>query len=146
MSLNLGEACASVCLALTLLVLGVLADNHNLTLALDDLALLAHGLNGRSYFHLNYLLLASPGDSAAGDIIGRHLNRDLIAGKDPDKVHPEFTGNMCQNDVAIAYIHLEHGVGQGFNYRALEFDYIVFCQNKSPPKSGCSFFKYPLPW
>ena len=127
-------------------MLGVFADNHDLALALDDLALLAHGLNGRSNFHLNYLLLASPSDTAASDVIGRHLNGDLIAGKDPDKVHPEFTGNMRQNDVAIAYIHLEHGVGQGFNYRALEFDYIVFCQNKSPPKSGSSLFKYPLPW
>ena len=32
-------------------MLGVLADNHDLALALDDLALLAHGLHGRSYFH-----------------------------------------------------------------------------------------------
>ena len=37
---------------------------------------------------------------------------------------------MRQNDVAFADIHLEHGVGQGFYYRALEFDYIVFCQVK----------------
>ena len=122
-------------LTLTLLALRVLADNHDFTLALDDLALLAHGLHGRSYFHLFYLLLASPGDAAAGDIIGRHLHRDLVAGKDPDKVHPEFAGNMRQNDVAIADIHLEHGVGQGFNYRALEFDYVVFCQCNIPPKS-----------
>ena len=123
------------CLTLALLVLGVLADDHDFTLALDYLALFAHGLHGRSYFHLFYLLLASPGYSAAGDIIGRHLNRDLVAGKYPDKVHPELSGNMRQNDVAIADIHLEHGVGQGFNHRALEFDYIVFCQSKFPPKS-----------
>ena len=121
--------------ALALLVLGVLADNHDFALALDYLALFAHGLHGRSYFHLFYLLLASPGDAAAGDIIGGHLHRDLVAGKDPDKVHPEFAGNMRQNDVAIADIHLEHGVGQGFNYRALEFDYVVFCQCNIPPKS-----------
>ena len=41
-------------------MLRVLADNHYLTLALDDLALFAHGLYGRSYFHklnLHYLLL-----------------------------------------------------------------------------------------
>ena len=42
-------------LTLALLVLGVLADNHNAALALDDLALLAHGLHGRSNFHCNYL-------------------------------------------------------------------------------------------
>ena len=32
-------------------MLRVLADNHYLTLALDDLAFFAHGLYGRSYFH-----------------------------------------------------------------------------------------------
>ena len=117
-------------LTLALLVLGVLADNHNAALALDDLALFAHGLHGRSNFHLYFLLLASPHDTAAGDVIGRHLYGDLIAGKDPDKVHPELAGNMRQNDVAFADIYLEHGVGQGFYYRALEFDYIVFCQSK----------------
>ena len=116
-------------------MLGVLADNHDFALALDDLALLAHGLHGRSYFHLLYLLLASPHDAAAGDVIGGHLHRDLVAGKDPDKVHPEFAGNMRQNDVALADIHLKHGVGQGFDNGALEFDYIVFCQSNIPPKS-----------
>ena len=121
--------------ALTLLVLGVLANDHDFALALDDLALLAHGLHGRSYFHLFYLLLASPGDAAAGDIIGGHLHRDLVTGENSDKVHPELSGNMRQYDVAVADIHLEHGVGQGFNYRALEFDYVVFCQCNIPPKS-----------
>ena len=36
---------------LSLLMLGVLADHHDFTLALDDLALFAHGLNTRSDFH-----------------------------------------------------------------------------------------------
>jgi hypothetical protein len=115
-------------LALALLMLGVLADDHDFALALDDLALLAHGLHGRSDFHLLYLLLASPHDAAAGDVIGRHLHRDLIAGKDPDKVHPELSGNMGKDNVAFADIHLEHGVGQRLDDRALKFDYIVFCQ------------------
>ena len=37
---------------------------------------------------------------------------------------------MRQNDVTLADIHLEHGVGQGFHHCALKFDYIVFCQSK----------------
>ena len=85
------RGCAPICLALTLLVLRVLADDHDFTLALDYLALLAHGLHGRSYFHLLYLLLASPGDPAAGDVVWRHLHRDLITGEDLDKVHPELS-------------------------------------------------------
>jgi len=56
--------------ALSLLMLGVFANYHDFTLALDNLALLAHGLHGRSYFHLFYLLLGSPGDTSAGQVIG----------------------------------------------------------------------------
>ena len=130
------RGCAPICLALTLLVLRVLADDHDFTLALDYLALLAHGLHGRSYFHLLYLLLASPGDPAAGDVVWRHLHRDLVTGEDLDKVHPELSGNVSQYGVTVADIHLEHGVGQGFYDRALKFDYIVFCQSNFPPKFG----------
>jgi hypothetical protein len=43
---------------LSLLMLGVFANNHDFALALDDLALLAHGLHGRSHFHDQYLLTA----------------------------------------------------------------------------------------
>ena len=39
-------------LALTLLMLGVFADNHDAALALDDLALFANGLHGRTDFHV----------------------------------------------------------------------------------------------
>ena len=42
--------------ALALLVLGILADDHDLAMALDNLALLAHGLDGRPDFHLKFLL------------------------------------------------------------------------------------------
>ena len=90
------------------------------------------------------LLLGSPGNPTLGKVVGRNLQSDLVAGEDLDKVHPELAGNMRQNDVAIADIHLEHGVGQGFNYRALEFDYIVFCQSKIPPKSVIFSVKCPL--
>ena len=38
-------------LALSLLMLGVFANYHYLSLALNDLALFAHGLYGRFYFH-----------------------------------------------------------------------------------------------
>ena len=38
-------------LALSLLMLGVLANEHETAFAANDLALLAHGLHGRSYFH-----------------------------------------------------------------------------------------------
>ena len=48
--------------ALALLVLGVLADHHDLAVTLDDLALFAHLLHRRSDFHTNaFLSLRGPG-------------------------------------------------------------------------------------
>lgn len=39
-------------LTLSLLVLGILgADDHHFAVSFDDLALVAHGLYGSSYFH-----------------------------------------------------------------------------------------------
>jgi len=43
-------------LALLLLVLGVFADYHNMSLTLDDLALFADHFNGRPYLHRWFLL------------------------------------------------------------------------------------------
>ena len=76
-------------------MLRVFANNHNTALALDDLALFAHGLHGRSYFHVDKpTLLSTPGNSAAGQVIGRHLHCDLVTGQNPDEIHSELSGNM----------------------------------------------------
>ena len=32
------------------------ADDHNFSVSLDDLALVAHGFDGRTYFHVGILL------------------------------------------------------------------------------------------
>ena len=39
------------------LILG--ADDHDLSVSLDDLALIAHGLDRRTYFHFRVLLTKS---------------------------------------------------------------------------------------
>ena len=116
-------------LALLLLMLRVLADNHDLALAADDLALLADRLYRRSYLHVIlppsrfcgtvngssfggmghrkpvrrplarrshaylrplFILLGTPSDTTAGQVVRRHLNGDLVAGKNADKVHAEL--------------------------------------------------------
>ena len=117
---------------------GVFANYHNATLALDDLALLAHGFNGRSYFHtveppiemkFSCVLLTSPSDPAVGQIIGRHLNGYLVTGQDFDEIHPKLTGNVCQNVVAVANVQLEQCIRHRICNDALNFDYVVFCQD-----------------
>ena len=126
-------------------MLGVLANHHNTAFAANNLALLAHGLHGRSYLHkfVTFLsafcvldfagrgLFAAPGDPATGQVIGRHLHGDLIAGQDPDEIHSEFSGDVCQNHVAISNVHLESRVGQGLYHNAFHFDHVGFCQTLS---------------
>ena len=132
-------------LALSLLVLGVLANDHDAAFTTDNLALLAHGLHGRSYFHsskpflsafcvLNCSpgrLLRAPGDPAAGQVIRGHLHRNLVAGQDPNEIHSEFSGNMCQNRVSISNVNLERCIGQCFYHNTFHFDHIGFCQTLS---------------
>ena len=120
-------------------MLGVFANYHYTALALDNLAFFAHGLYGRSYLHTVNLhmrtmsLFTSPCDPASGQIVRAHLYRDLVAGQDLDKVHPELAGNMCQNGVSAADIDREHGIRQCICYDALKFDYVVFCQDLFNP-------------
>ena len=63
-----------------------------------------------------------------GQIIRRHLNSYFITGQDLDEVHSKLAGNVSQNGVSIADIHIEHCIRQGVSYDALNFDYVVFCQ------------------
>ena len=63
-----------------------------------------------------------------GQIIGRHLNSYLVTGQDFDEIHTELAGNVGQNDVAIADIHIEHGVRQRIGYDAFNLNYVVLCQ------------------
>ena len=73
-------------------------------------------------------LLGSPGNPAPGYVIRRHLNRHLVAGQDADKVHPQLPGNMGQDNVAIANVHVERGIGKGLGDDSLQFDHIIFRQ------------------
>ena len=119
-------------------MLGVFANYHYATLALNDLTLFAHGFNGRSYFHTVEppldikvsILLTSPGDPTSGQIIRRHLNGYLVTGQDLDKVHTKLAGNGCQNGVTITNVYLEHCVGQVIGNNALNLDYVVFSQSQ----------------
>jgi len=79
------------------------------------------------------LLLTSPGYSAAGEIVRRHLHRYFVARKDPDKIHTELTGDMCQDFVAVTDVHKEHRIRQRFYHGTLKLDYVIFCQAYDPP-------------
>ena len=74
-------------------MLRVLADNHDLALAADDLALLTDRLYRRTYLHIRFLLsrlrrlLGPPYDPAAGQVVRGDFHRHLVAGQYTDIVH-----------------------------------------------------------
>ena len=95
-------------------MLRVLADDHDVAVTLDNLALIADFLYGRLYFqsfyHLSEIcasaLLAAPGDSALGGIVDRDLDRDLVAEQNLDIVHAEFAGDMGGYDHIVRQFDL----------------------------------------
>lgn len=110
-------------------MLRILANDHDAAFALNDLALIAHALNGWFYFHPGCTLLVKSLETvcytAACQIVRRQLDRDFIARKDADEIHPYLTRHMCQHDVAIFQLDLEHRIRQCLQDLAFYFDYIL---------------------
>ena len=130
------------------------ADDHNFSVSLDDLALVAHGLDGRTYFHDDVLLIsgievcsgrsfiqsqhgiatemrsksgfAAPGDAPLRQIVRAHLEFDSVAFDDADIVHSQLSGNVRRDDVPVGKPYFERGVGKSFDDSALCFDDVVF--------------------
>jgi hypothetical protein len=121
-------------LALSLLVLGIFANNHHVAFSLDDFALFANLLDGRLNFHcfipFLFRLFFSPSDTSLGEVISRNLNGYGIAGKNFDIVHAKLARNVCGHDKPIGQLYLEGGVGKCFNNNTVfKFNQIVFCHD-----------------
>ena len=123
-------------------MLGVFADDHHATLALDDLALFTNGLDRGTYLHFGFLLLgkmlsvlvlAAPRNAAAGQIIGRKLNSNFVAGIDADEVHAHFTRNLCHDLVSAGELHFKVRVRKRLFNSAFHFDDITLGQVRLPP-------------
>lgn len=88
----------SVCLALTLLVAQVVADDHHAAIASDDLALVADRLDAGLNLHGSFLhrssargrrrddSLVAVDDAAAGQVVRAQLHHHTVLGEDPDVV------------------------------------------------------------
>ena len=70
-------------------------------------------------------ILEAVGDPAAGQVVGRQLDADAVAGQDPDEVHPELAADVGQDAMAVLQLDREHGVRQRLDDRALDFDRIL---------------------
>src|SRR5436190_24325631 len=71
-------------LPLPLLVPWIGANDHGRAVPLDHAAALAHGLDGRTNFHL--LLPVPVGDATAVQVVRAQLHLDLVAREDADVV------------------------------------------------------------
>src|SRR5436190_9444354 len=69
-------------------------------------------------------LLQAVGDPAAGQVVGRELDPDAVAGQDPDEVHPELAADVGQDAVTVLQLDGEHRVGQRLDHRTFHFDRI----------------------
>ena len=56
-------------------------------------------------------LFFSIDDSAAGKIVRREADANLVPGDDADIVFSHFARKVGENDVAVLELHAEHGVG-----------------------------------
>jgi hypothetical protein len=126
-------------------VLGIFANDHYFAFALNNLALFAHFLYRRFYFHFlpPFRLLCSESYSSLGKVIDRYFDRYLITGYYFYIVHTHFTGNMRCYYVSVCKFYFEHGIGQYFSYDALAFDYVCFSQNNSSFVKAPFRFRFP---
>ena len=125
-------------------MLGILTDDHDTTMSLDDLALFADLLNGWFYFHCVHhafltvmclmltdfgSLFSSPRYSSLGKVINGNFYRNLVAGENFNIIHAKLTRYVGSNDMPVGKLNLEYGIGQCLYDRTLEFYNVVLRQN-----------------
>lgn len=123
--------------ALALLVLRVFTDDHDFTLALDDLAFFTHLLNRRSDFHLCALLMRCGVFKSILSYLERHVMRPFVrsyglissvtlsARKDADEIHAQLAGDVSQDHMPAWDLYLERRVRQSFLYDSFYFNYVL---------------------
>ena len=153
--------------ALALLVTRVLADDHDASVATDDLALVANlldawldlheflslavvvpnlpvsntGVNERAQCgrYLQCALLVAVNDPAAGQIVGAELYDHAVLGEDADVVLAHLAANRGKNAVAVGQLNAEHRVGQSFDNCAFDLnDTVFFGHSLTVAKNSCT--------
>jgi len=121
-------------------VSGVCADNHDATVALDDLAVVTHCLDACANLHVaSFLfvrclpLLVAVGDPASFEVVRGELYLDAITRENTDVVHPHLAGNVSQYFMAIFEFNTKHGVWKGLGNGPLQYDRVFFCLRQEIP-------------
>src|SRR5262249_31008530 len=67
-------------------------------------------------------LLEAVGDAALGEVVGRHLDQDLVTGEHADAVLAHPTRGVGDDFVLVLELDPEHGVGQQFGDDTRKFE------------------------
>ena len=139
-------------LALALLVTRVgLADDHDVAVAADHLAVIADRLDAGVDLHdvasslavivrlisvvepvetkavtFQQSLLVAVDDAAAGQVVGAQLYDHAVLREDADVVLAHLARDVGEHLVAVGQLNAEHCVGQSFDYCAFDLDDTVF--------------------
>src|SRR5262245_52976006 len=65
-------------------------------------------------------------DAPLGEIIGRHLDQNLVANENADAVLPHLSGRMSDDLMSVFELHPEGGVWQQFRDCAGKFEKLFF--------------------
>ena len=71
-------------------------------------------------------LFRSPCNTALGQIVWRHFDRDLVSREYSDKVHTKLPGNVGCDQVSVGQLDLKHCVWQCLPDDTLNLDHIFF--------------------
>src|SRR5271165_2490394 len=80
--------------------------------------------------------LEAVGDAALGQIIGRHLDQDLVAGEYADSILAHLAGGMRDDLVVVFQFDAKGRVGEQFDYETRKFEQFFF--RHGAPSSGAA--------
>ena len=114
----------------------VVADDHDSTVATNNLALVADLLDAWVNLHVSYFssgpllletdLLVAINDSTSGEVVSAKFNNDFVLGKNANVVLSHLSRDVCQDFVSVGQLNSEHCVRKSLNHRALDLNDTVF--------------------
>src|SRR5690606_9515270 len=73
-----------------------------------------------------FFLFHAEGDATFAQVVRRHFNLDAVTGENTDVVLAHLAGDMGNDDVAVVQFYAEHGVRQGVDDGAFQFNLFFF--------------------
>ena len=66
------------------------------------------------------------GNARPVQVVGRHLDVDLVADADADEIFAHFAGDVSEHFMAVGQSHAEHRAGQHLRDVSHQFNWLFF--------------------